>query len=221
MIPNNTMTEGELQQAASSIKEIETNSKLEIGKILCEVKERTEYGRFTNWLTEIGYSDTHAYHLMKMYNIYGKNPPMGGISEAQMLELVKTPEATRPILEQAITELQEEQPTIQVPTTAMRAVKGAMTGEVEVDVEDLKAQLLEPIKTSSYTSDIDHSNAFAIHINAAAHAVWKGDYTPKEYALAMKPNNHKALIELSNLQDKLGRIWEELYKELENVKSTN
>ena len=83
----------------------------------------------------------------------------------------------------------------------------------EIDVSDLKAELLEFEKinrTQSYTSDIDHSNSFAVHINAAAHAVWKGDFTPKEYALAMKPNNHKALIELTHLQDKLERIWKEL-----------
>ena len=113
MIPNNVMTEGELQQAASSIKEIETNSKLEIGKILCEVKERTEHGRFKEWLTEIEYSTTHANHLMLMHTEYSEKAPMGVLSESQMLELVKTPKNNRPFLEQAITELQEENPTIQ------------------------------------------------------------------------------------------------------------
>ena len=87
----------------------------------------------------------------------------------------------------------------------------------ENDLSDLEAELEEfkKIKTEPYVSDIDWSHSFAVHIGAAAHAVWKGDYTPKEYALAMKPDIHQGLIELTRLRDMLDRIWEELDKELQ------
>lgn len=221
MIPNNTMTEGELQQAASSIKEIETNSKLEIGKILCEVKKRTEHGRFEEWIEkEVEYSYTHAKRLMKMFKLYGQKGPMGPFSESQMFELAKTSDTDRPFLEQAITEIQEEQPTIQVPTTSMRSAKALFNGTTEVDLEDLKEALILP-KTQPYKSNVDYSKSFTTHITAAARAVWEGDYSANELAIALKPDSHQAFIELSNLQEKLERVWTELYKEMSDDEPIN
>ena len=94
-----------------------------------------------------------------------------------------------------------------------------MTDE-ENDLSDLEAQLEEfkKIKTKPskpYVCNIDYSNAFAAHLMAAAHDMWKGDFTPKDYALAMKPDSHQALIEQTHFRDTLTRIWEELDKELD------
>ncbi len=220
---NYTLTDEELSAAAKQILDIKDRNKREIGNILNHVRGGVEHGRWKDWLSSSGIPYSKAHELMKYAKMYNEKHGIPDLSEPQLLELSRMSTPIREPLEQAMTELKTEHPTISVPTTKMKAVKSMMSGKTEIDVSDLKEVLKQQSVTptkSPYVDTVDRVKLLGIHLNASARMLWETDNSITELATAILPETSQGRIELDNFHDKFERIYTEM-KRLETSNSNS